>query len=416
MMKNKHFFHIIISVLLFCSSMIQGQNYIFSGGEMGIFGPVSFGTSISWATARTANPGYYSWTIGSGNYTNADDGHHINGYVKKYGSEPFVFPVGSGTDLRTLSISAPSNPSDVYAVAWIVGDPTIIGDPTNGNLFHPVTLVSGEISAVSTAGQWDWQAVRGTGAGLTITVSIPQLFGTGFNDASLLRLVGWNGNAWESLGTAGASGTVENSTLSGIMKAGIQAIGIGCINSIPVDTDSDGDGLFDSAEGVTNDTDNDGIPNYLDPDDDDDGIPTKDENADPNGNGIPDDAIDSDKNGIPDYLQPNNGDPNLGNELEIFNGISPDNGNYEDGVFIIRNIEKYPDNVVTIYDRWGDQVYQTIGYNLHGNVFIGEASGGNKYGSGTKLKENTYFYVIKYRKSTADKYKEHSGYLYIKRE
>lgn len=49
-------------------------------------------------------------------------------------------------------------------------------------------------------------------------------------------------------------------------------------------------------------TDNDENDNFLDTDDDNDGILTKNENADPNGDGNPIDAIDSDKDGIPDYL------------------------------------------------------------------------------------------------------------------
>ncbi|MBD0822893.1 hypothetical protein [Aestuariibaculum marinum] len=50
------------------------------------------------------------------------------------------------------------------------------------------------------------------------------------------------------------------------------------------------------------DTDNDGIPNYLDADDDGDNILTKDENPDPNGDNNLDDAQDTDGDGIPDYL------------------------------------------------------------------------------------------------------------------
>jgi hypothetical protein len=78
-----------------------------------------------------------------------------------------------------------------------------------------------------------------------------------------------------------------------------------------VPEDSDGDGLPDSAEiapGTTDpfnnakDSDKDGIPDYRDPDDDDDGILTKYENPDPNGDGNPSDARDTDKDGIPDYL------------------------------------------------------------------------------------------------------------------
>jgi len=53
------------------------------------------------------------------------------------------------------------------------------------------------------------------------------------------------------------------------------------------------------------DTDGDNIPNYLDNDDDGDGILTKDENADPDGNGNPSDAKDTDGDMIPDYLDNN---------------------------------------------------------------------------------------------------------------
>ena len=54
---------------------------------------------------------------------------------------------------------------------------------------------------------------------------------------------------------------------------------------------------------TNDDTDGDGIPNYLDTDDDNDGYPTANEQPDPNGdhNPIPD-AVDSDGDGIPNYL------------------------------------------------------------------------------------------------------------------
>ena len=61
--------------------------------------------------------------------------------------------------------------------------------------------------------------------------------------------------------------------------------------------DLDGDGYVHN-----DDTDEDGIPNYLDPDDDGDAILTKDEDA--NGDGDPTND-DSDGDGIPDYLDKN---------------------------------------------------------------------------------------------------------------
>lgn len=86
-------------------------------------------------------------------------------------------------------------------------------------------------------------------------------------------------------------------------------------------TDHDGDGILSKFEDLDGDrgfrteednTDDDTrttsggfqVPryNYLDQDDDGDGILTINEQADPNGDGNPDDAVDTDGDGIPDYL------------------------------------------------------------------------------------------------------------------
>jgi len=62
--------------------------------------------------------------------------------------------------------------------------------------------------------------------------------------------------------------------------------------------DPNGDGNFSDAL----DTDNDGVPNYLDSDDDGDNVPTSTENPDPNNDGDLSDAQDTDNDGTPDYL------------------------------------------------------------------------------------------------------------------
>ena len=82
-----------------------------------------------------------------------------------------------------------------------------------------------------------------------------------------------------------------------------------------IDSDDDGDFIltrYENADpnndGNPNDaidTDGDMTPDYLDDDDDNDGILTKYENADPNKDGNPDDAQDEDGDGIPDYLDAN---------------------------------------------------------------------------------------------------------------
>ncbi|SDS25914.1 hypothetical protein SAMN04489797_1208 [Winogradskyella sediminis] len=75
-----------------------------------------------------------------------------------------------------------------------------------------------------------------------------------------------------------------------------------------MDNDDDGDGVLTQYEakdedGNPLDTDGDGDVDYLDNDDDGDTLLTINENADPNGDGNPDDALDTDGDGVPDYLQ-----------------------------------------------------------------------------------------------------------------
>ena len=236
MNKLKYPFYITIKFFILCvfltnSAGVLAQNFVSSNTELALVGEFDFSSSSSWETSKTSTPGFYTWVNNAENYSGASDANHINGYVKKIGNQGFVFPVGSGSDLRTLQISAPSSTTSEYAVAWLVGNPDTTPDPTNSNQLHTTTAVSGTIKAVSSVGQWDWLPVNGTGEGLTVTVSIPALSGDMFTNPADLRLVGWNGASWVNLGTSGATGLTENSTLSGTMIAGIQAIGIGSIKS-----------------------------------------------------------------------------------------------------------------------------------------------------------------------------------------
>lgn len=233
----------IIILLLICltASYAHAQgNHVFSGGEFTNYNIVDIATGggQTWSTDRTALPGYFS-VVNTASFTGCTDAANINGYVKKYGNTGFIFPVGNGNDIRTLEISVPAAASDAYATAWIAGDPGGDADPTTPNAGpHSIFSVASPIVIISPVGQWDWQAgnagnlgvgTTGTGAGLTITVSIPDM--TGFAAAPDLRLAGWNGTQWIDLsGAATASGNTENSTLKGVMQAGITAIAIGSLS------------------------------------------------------------------------------------------------------------------------------------------------------------------------------------------
>jgi gliding motility-associated-like protein len=233
------FFIISFFLLGLLPYMMLSQNYIGSNNEMTIRSTIDFSTSISWSTDRSATPGFFTWLAASDNYLGATDEFHVNGYVKKIGNTAFTFPVGSGTKLRALSISAPNSVSDVYAVAWLPGDPNLTPDPSNSGSFNSRINKADDIAEISTEGRWDWVPLSGSGDGLIIKVSIPTL-STPFT-ATDVRLIGWNGSSWVVLGVSGATGIVEGSILEGRMIVGIQAIGIGLVTNVLAQIGNEGD-------------------------------------------------------------------------------------------------------------------------------------------------------------------------------
>lgn len=98
------------------------------------------------------------------------------------------------------------------------------------------------------------------------------------------------------------------------------------------------------------------------------------------------------------------------NELVVYNGVSP-NGDGKNDSFLIKGIDKYPDNEVEIYNRWGVKVFGTKSYNETDNMFRGYSDGRATVSRGDKLPTGTYFYILKYNKD--GKGIEKSGYLYI---
>ena len=181
-----------------------------------------------------------------------------------------------------------------------------------------------------------------------------------------------------------------------------------------LDLDSDGDGIPDSVEG-TGDIDGDGIPNFLDPDSDGDNIPDSVEGTDDfDGDGIPNyqdtdsdaDGIpdidegttDADQDGQPDYLDPDS------DGLLPYQIFTP-NGDGQNDTFIIKGIEAYPNSRVTIFNRWGNIVYEKSGYINDWDGYSNVSKVGTK-----ALPVGTYYYVVKYGSN-----KHKTGFVYLER-
>ena len=75
--------------------------------------------------------------------------------------------------------------------------------------------------------------------------------------------------------------------------------------------------------------------------------------------------------------------------ITIPSGFTPNDDGTND-VWEIINISQYPDNLVVIYDRSGQEVFKTTGYRIVDNNWDGTYNGG-------KLPVSTYYYVINLR-------------------
>jgi gliding motility-associated-like protein/uncharacterized delta-60 repeat protein len=91
-------------------------------------------------------------------------------------------------------------------------------------------------------------------------------------------------------------------------------------------------------------------------------------------------------------------------EVNVYNAVSP-NSDGKNEFLVLQYIETIsPKNQVSIYNRWGDEVFSISDYDNKTRVFAGLTSGGNKLPSGT------YFYKI----ALTDANKTLTGFISLK--
>jgi gliding motility-associated-like protein len=98
-----------------------------------------------------------------------------------------------------------------------------------------------------------------------------------------------------------------------------------------------------------------------------------------------------------------------GEGIKVFNAISA-NGDTSNDRMKIENIEAFANNKVTIYNRWGDEVWRGTNYDNQNVFFNGTNSDGKDLPSGT------YFYKISFKISFASGTKTQTGFLSLRRE
>ncbi|WP_392419709.1 Ig-like domain-containing protein [Capnocytophaga canis] len=101
------------------------------------------------------------------------------------------------------------------------------------------------------------------------------------------------------------------------------------------------------------------------------------------------------------------------NDVIPHNGISV-NGDGLNDYFHIQGIERYPNNTVRIYNRWGVKVFETKGYDNVNRVFRAISNGRVTIEAPEKLPQGTYYYIIEYTDNNNKKHTKGS-WLYIKK-
>ncbi len=96
---------------------------------------------------------------------------------------------------------------------------------------------------------------------------------------------------------------------------------------------------------------------------------------------------------------------------DVKHGFSP-NGDGINDYWHIAGIEDHSNNTVTIYNRWGDSVFQIQGYNNSSKLFTGVANQKTKMGANV-LPSGTYFY--RFTLAEPHNFKSLQGFVVIKR-
>ena len=201
----------VLGICLDASAQSRSVSNIFIPEQafVSIFGEHSFiegGTGVNpgmISTARDGSHGYVNFAKGS-SWSGASDVQFIDGYVRVYHDDPFVFPIGDNGKFRPVSI----NGAALTSAAYFDRNPAKVIKRSTAN---KVGDVSGQIviEKVSDVEYWEIEGQKATNVTLTYgkDSKVGQLTQ---EDLGKLSIVGWKNGQWKVIPSLSDAYSVDN--------------------------------------------------------------------------------------------------------------------------------------------------------------------------------------------------------------
>ena len=170
--------------------------------------PVTISNKITFVNgdiiSSDANPLSF---INAATHSGESDASHVNGTVVKNGTTAFSFPVGDGTVLKPVSMTAPASATDRFSVQYFNDNPSLAGYDTSAH--------AGSILRVSGYEYWNIERVVGT-SNVSFTFNYTDPGNNQYiTDPTEVHIAHWTGSTWEDLGNGGSSGTTSGTVTTG---------------------------------------------------------------------------------------------------------------------------------------------------------------------------------------------------------
>src|SRR5436190_4490869 len=155
-------------------------------------------TFIAGIITTSSTPNYLVYESGS-SYSGDGDSRHVNGWVKKFGSTNFTFPVGNGTVERTIALNSLSASSE-FNVKYAA--------PTTNS-----TQVQFPLVWIDPFEYWNVNQVSGGSAILFMNWDASKVAFPNWPLNTDIKVASWNGTNWTNAGgTASGNATAGNIT------------------------------------------------------------------------------------------------------------------------------------------------------------------------------------------------------------